>query len=110
MPPSALPPAGTHSQSLIGSPATDVRTEGSAEEEEKEEEEQEEDEAPFGSKMRPNGAVASDDPISAEGDKASWTAAGVAPGPVPGGFERGPTAYHPTRSSAGKVCLSANVF
>jgi hypothetical protein len=108
------PPTGTHSQSLMGSPATDVRTEAGEREGERAEEGPPgpapgpEEPPPgsssaVGSKTRPNGAAASD---PSAGDRASWTAAAVVPAP-PGGCERGPTAYQPTRSSAGKVCLSA---
>lgn len=98
-PPSTLP-TGTHSQSLMGRPATDVRT---AEAEDEEEVELEESAA--GSKMRPKGAGTSD---PSAGERASWTVAGVVPGP-PGGEARAPTAYQPTRSSAGKVCLSVRL-
>lgn len=107
--PSALP-AGTHSQSLMGRPATDARAAAAeAEDGDGEEPEPEPDDgSAAGSKMRPKGAVAASGGPSADGS-ASWTVAGVVPGP-PGGEARAPTAYQPTRSSAGKVCLSAFFF
>ena len=115
-PPSAAaappaPPTGTHSQSLIGKPATEVRTApaaaaasaaAAAAAVEELEAGPTELESAAGSKIRPKGLVASD---PSAGQRASWIVAGVVPGP-PGGWERGPVAYHPTGSSEGKVCLS----